>query len=84
MPSKERRLAIVGSLLRDDLLLHMLIQVIGPKTVDDWVFHNRFEADLILCNLDSSLSGVAPRRVLFRMPKTRIPASIGSDTLCRT
>ena len=63
MPSRDRKLATVGLLLRDDLLLHTLIQVIRTKTADDWVFHNGFEADVILCNPDSSLSGVALRRV---------------------
>ncbi|MBD8898544.1 hypothetical protein [Rhodanobacter sp. DHG33] len=49
-------------LLRDDLLLHSLVQVIRTKTEDEWAFHNGFEADVILCNPDSSLSGVALRR----------------------
>lgn len=62
MPSRERKLAAAGLLLRDDLLVHSLVQVIRTKTADAWTIHNGFEADVILCNPDSSLAGVALRR----------------------
>lgn len=62
MLSRSRKLTTVGLPLRDDLLIRSLVQVIGTKTVDTWVFHEGFEADVALCNPDSSLSGLAVRR----------------------
>jgi hypothetical protein len=61
--SRERKLTTIGLPLRDDLLIRSLVQVIRSKTVDDWTFHDGFEADVILCDPDSNLSGVALRRV---------------------
>jgi hypothetical protein len=62
MLSRTRKLTTVGLPLRDDLLIRSLVQVIGSRTVDDWMFHDGFEADVALCNPHSSLSGIALRR----------------------
>lgn len=52
----------VGLPLRDDLLIRSLVQVIGTQTADSWTFHDGFEADVALCNPNSSLAGIALRR----------------------
>ena len=50
-------------MLRDDVLLHTLMQVIRTRTMDAWSLHGGLEADVVLCNPDSTLAGVALRRV---------------------
>jgi len=62
MPSRERKLATIGLVLRDDVLLHTLMQVIRTRTVDSWTLHSGLDADVVLCNPDSTLAGVALRR----------------------